>query len=108
MTTQQKDEARRIQRRLKVSHWNSTVLGRRANPNHSAQEWFDGWRDLGVHVPRSYVDGCASILTGQQKINIFGGGRKRGFSCGEYLHAPVLGRKADGRWYRVRCRFERE
>ena len=91
---------------LKVAAWNSTVLGRRANPGHDARRWSDGWRFLGIHDKRSYVDGCAAILTGKQKINIFGGGRKRGYSCGEYLHAPVLGKGADGRWYRVRCRFQ--
>ena len=91
---------------LKVAAWNSTVLGRRARADHDAREWFDGWKNLGVHSPRSYVDGCPRKLTGKQRINFFGAGRVQGLSCGQYLHAPVLGKGADRRVYRVRCRFK--
>jgi hypothetical protein len=86
---------------LEVRPYNSTVLGRRPNPDHDAREWFDGWKNLGVHDKRSYVDGKARRRPG---VNVFGYGKHR-LSCGQYLHCPVLGEGADDRWYRVRCRF---
>lgn len=77
---------------------NSTVLGRKANPRHDARHYFDGWKHLGVNDKRTYPDG-------QPKKNVayglFGAGKNKGFSCGEYLHAPVLG-DDEGRRYRVR------
>lgn len=100
------DRGRTITLLFTVTAANSTVNGRCADSTHDAGEWFDGWGNLGVNDQRSYVDGGAAKLTGKQKGNFFGGGRNKGFSCGEYLHAPLIGTAADGRWYRVRCRWE--
>lgn len=90
-------------RRLRVSAWNSTVNGRTAKADHDAREWFDGWKNLGVNNEKSYVDGHRNT---NQPFGLFGGGRNKGFSCGEYLHAFVVGKGNDGRVYRVRCRFQ--
>jgi len=68
--------------RLNVSAQHSTVNGVRAARRHDAQRYFDGWRNLGIEDPHVYVDGRGSPW--------------------EYLHVPVLGPEADGRWYRVR------
>lgn len=85
-----------------VAASNSTVLGRKANPDHDARAWCDGWINLGVNDPRTYPDGMGHKITGL--LNPFGHGRNGTLSCGEYLHCPVLNND-DGCWYRVRSRI---
>lgn len=71
--------------RLNVAPSHSTVNGSKVDRRHDAQFYLDGWRNLGIEDPRVYVDGKGSPW--------------------EYLHVPVLGPHADGKWYRVRCAY---
>lgn len=82
--------------KLLVRASNSTVNGRRANAKHSAVQYFDGWRDLGLDHRSVFKDGKAKAES--VVLGIFLG-------HGEYLHVPVMGKKGDHRRYRVRCRF---
>jgi hypothetical protein len=92
----------KTQTRRKVGPGNSTVNGRRPNPKHSTIEWCDGWSDL--QWGQAWTDGCATKLEGEQEINIFGAGKNRGFSCGEYIHVPC--HPDHGGSYRVRSRIQ--
>lgn len=91
-------------RHLRIRPSNSTVNGYDAAPNRDACKYFDGWKNLSFTDRRVFVDGKERIM--RSKYGLFGLGKVKGFSCGEYLHVPLRGREADGRWYRVRCRFE--
>ena len=93
---------------LEVRPYNSTVLGHRANPHHDARRWGDGWINLGINDRRSRVDGKPRHGSRRKPYGMrpYGSGILYGLSCGEYLHAPVLGKGADGMFYRVRCRFQ--
>lgn len=90
--------------KLRIAPWNSTVLGRRPNPKHDARDWSDGW--ISLNFQRAYKDGSPAKMTGRHKFNVFGYSHRAGSSCGEYLHVPLTGKGADGRAYRVRCRFQ--
>ena len=69
---------------MKVAAWNSTVNGYCADAKRDARYWLNGWRSLAMMSKRIYKDSMG---------------------CGEYLHVPLKGKGADGRVYRVRCRF---
>lgn len=86
-----------------VDSANSTVLGRKARTDHDAREWFDGWQNLGINDERTYSDGHQNKIVPN---GLFGVGRNPNASCGEYLHCPVLGEGADGRFYRVRSHIQ--
>jgi len=89
----------------RVRPQNSTVNGRTVVPYHDARDWLNGWKNLNFNDKRVYKDG----KPGDDKDlgpNIFGYGRKKGFSCGEYLHVPLSGDEQERRWYRVRSRLE--
>jgi hypothetical protein len=86
--------------RIPIKAANSTVNGRKARADRSAIGWLDGWKGLALEDERVYRDGHRCKI---QADGIFGWGRMKGFSCGEYLHVPVRG---ESQWCRVRSRLE--
>lgn len=85
----------KTQHRVAITPHTVTVLGRTPDPSRSALEYPNGW--LGLIWENAWIDGHRSD---NQPNGLFGCGRNKGKSCGEYLHVPL----PDGRSFRIRSK----